>query len=48
MDKRLNAPVSETLQGEWVGSVPVHDMVKLSPLREDDLGELLHQAVARG
>ena len=48
VDKRLNALVFETPQGEWVGSVPVYHNVTLWSLTEEDLGELLDQAVARG
>ena len=48
VDKRVNALVFETPKGEWVGSVPVYHYLTLQSLTEDDLGELLDQAVARG
>ena len=48
VDMRLNALVFETPKGKWVGSVPVYHTVQLQTLTEDDLRELLDQAVARG
>ena len=48
VDKRVNALVFETPQGEWVGSVPVSQNVTLWTLTEEDLANLLDQAVARG
>ena len=48
VDKRVNALVFETPQGDWVGSVPVNQNVTLWTLTEEDLRELLDQAVARG
>ena len=48
VDMRLNAVVFEAPQGEWVGSVPIYHNVTLWSLTEEDLGELLDQAVARG
>ena len=48
VDMRLNALLCETPQGEWVGSVPVYHNVTLWSLTEEDLGELLDQALARG
>ena len=48
VDKRVNALVFETPQGEWVGSVPVHQNVTLWTLAEEDLANLLDQAVRRG
>ena len=48
VDMRLNALVFETPEGEWVGSVPVYHNVKLQSLTEEDLADLLDQAVGRG
>ena len=48
VDKRLNAVVFETPQGQWVGSVPVHPNVTLWTLAEEDLAVRLDQAVGRG
>ena len=48
VDKRLNALVFETPQGEWVGSVPVNQNVTLWTVAEEDLANLLDQAVRRG
>ena len=48
VDRRLNALVFETPEGQWVGSVPVHPNVTLWTLAEEDLANLLDQAVRRG
>ena len=48
VDGRLNALVFETPQGRWIGSVPIYHTVEFERLTENDLGELLDQAVARG
>lgn len=48
VDPRLNAVVFEAADGEWVGSVPVSHTTTLWSLGEQDLAELLEQAMGLG
>jgi hypothetical protein len=48
VSERLRAVCFETSDGEWVGSVPVYRGIELESLSDDDLLELLDQAIARG
>lgn len=47
-DRRSNALVFETADSEWVGSVPIYHTIALWGLDDQDLGELLEQAIGRG
>ena len=48
VDWRLNAVAFATADGEWVGSVPVYHTITLESLTDEDLEELLDQAIGRG
>ena len=48
VSERLSALIFEGVDGEWAGSVPVYHNVALESLSDDDLLDLLDQAVSRG
>jgi hypothetical protein len=48
VDWRLNAICFVTTEGGWIGSVPLYHNVTLDSLSEEDLVELLDQAIGRG
>ena len=47
VDRRLNALVFETPEGNWVGSVPVYHTLTLWTLSEAELVELFAKAAGR-
>ena len=48
VSRQLNDLVVETEDSRWVGSVPIYRTVTLESLSEDDLVQLLDQAMGRG
>ncbi len=48
VDRRLNAAVFETDEGDWVGSAPIYHNITLESLTRRELRRLLDEAVGRG
>ncbi len=45
---RMNAAVSKTDDGEWVGRAPIYHNITLESLSRRELRRLLDEAMARG